>query len=32
MNLHHYWRFRGDKVEFFRGSEDTAQLKTVLGL
>src|SRR5262245_56060877 len=30
MNLHHYWRFRDDKVEFFRGSEDTAQLKTVL--
>ena len=32
MNLHHYWRFRGDKVEFFRGSEDTAQLKDVLGV
>ena len=30
MNLHHYWRFRDGKVEFFRGSEDTAQLKTVL--
>jgi ketosteroid isomerase-like protein len=32
MNLHHYWRFRGGKVEFFRGSEDTAQLKDVLGV
>jgi ketosteroid isomerase-like protein len=32
MNLHHYWRFRDGKVEFFRGSEDTAQIKAVLGL
>lgn len=32
MNLHHYWRFRDGEVEFFRGSEDTAQLKTVLGV
>jgi uncharacterized protein len=32
MNLHHYWRFRDGKVEFFRGSEDTAQLKDVLGV
>jgi len=23
MNLHHYWRFRGDQVEYYRGSEDT---------
>jgi ketosteroid isomerase-like protein len=30
MYLHHYWRFRDDKVEFFRGSEDTAQIKDVL--
>jgi ketosteroid isomerase-like protein len=29
MNLHHYWRFRDGKVEFFRGSEDTAQLASV---
>ena len=29
MNLHHYWRFRDDKVEFFRGSEDTAQLASI---
>jgi ketosteroid isomerase-like protein len=32
MNLHHYWRFRDDKIEFFRGSEDTAQVKDVLGV
>ena len=32
MNLHHYWRFREGKVEFFRGSEDTAQIGTVLGV
>jgi ketosteroid isomerase-like protein len=32
MNLHHYWRFRDGKVEFFRGSEDTAQLQDVLGV
>jgi uncharacterized protein len=32
MNLHHYWRFRDGKVEFFRGSEDTAQIKDVLGV
>jgi uncharacterized protein len=25
MNLHHYWRFRDGKVEYYRGSEDTAQ-------
>ena len=23
MNLHHYWRFRDGKVEYYRGSEDT---------
>jgi ketosteroid isomerase-like protein len=22
-NLHHYWRFRDGKVEYYRGSEDT---------
>jgi ketosteroid isomerase-like protein len=22
-NLHHYWRFRERKVEYYRGSEDT---------
>ncbi len=25
MNLHHYWRFRDGKIEYYRGSEDTAQ-------
>ena len=24
MNLHHYWRLRDGKVEYYRGSEDTA--------
>jgi ketosteroid isomerase-like protein len=23
MNLHHYFRFRDGKVEYYRGSEDT---------
>jgi hypothetical protein len=23
MTMHHYWRLRGGKVEYFRGSEDT---------
>lgn len=25
MNMAHWWRFDGDKVAFFRGSEDTEQ-------
>lgn len=25
MNLHHYFRFRDGKIEYYRGSEDTAQ-------
>src|SRR5262245_6430253 len=29
MNLHHYWRGRDGKVEFFRGSEDTAQRASI---
>jgi len=24
MHLHHWWRFDGDKVSFYRGTEDTA--------
>lgn len=24
MTMHHHWRFRGDRVNRFRGSEDTA--------
>ena len=30
MNLHHYWRFRDGKVEYYRGSEDTAQTAAIL--
>jgi ketosteroid isomerase-like protein len=30
MNLHHYWRFRDGKVEYYRGSEDTAQTVAAL--
>ena len=30
MNLHHYFRFRGGKIAYYRGSEDTAQTETVL--
>jgi uncharacterized protein len=25
MTMHHYWRLRDGKVEYFRGSEDTEQ-------
>jgi len=25
MTMHHYWRIRDGKVEYFRGSEDTEQ-------
>jgi hypothetical protein len=31
MHLHHYFGFRGGKIEFFRGSEDTAQTAAALG-
>jgi ketosteroid isomerase-like protein len=30
MNLHHYFRFSGDKVSYYRGTEDTAQTVAVL--
>ena len=30
MNLHHYFRFRDGKVEYYRGSEDTAQTAATL--
>lgn len=30
MNLHHYWRFRDGKVEYYRGSEDSAQTAELL--
>lgn len=28
--LHHWWRFRGDKIYFYRGSEDTALVAATL--
>ena len=30
MNLHHYFRFSGDKVSYYRGTEDTAQTLAAL--
>lgn len=30
MNLHHYFKFRGDKVCYYRGTEDTAQTEAAL--
>ncbi len=30
MNLHHYFRFRDGKVEYYRGTEDTAQMEAAL--
>jgi ketosteroid isomerase-like protein len=30
MHLHHYWRFRRGQVEYYRGSEDTAQTAELL--
>ena len=30
MNLHHYFRFRGSKIYYYRGTEDTAQTQAVL--
>jgi ketosteroid isomerase-like protein len=27
QNLHHYFRFQGGKIEYYRGSEDTAQVE-----
>jgi uncharacterized protein len=30
MNLHHYFRFRDGKIEYYRGSEDTAQTAAAL--
>jgi ketosteroid isomerase-like protein len=29
-NLHHYWRFRDGKVDYYRGSEDTLQTSQML--
>jgi len=30
-NLHHFFRFRGGKIAFYRGTEDTAQVLDVIG-
>ena len=30
MNLHHYFKFRGAKVYYYRGTEDTAQTEAAL--
>jgi hypothetical protein len=30
MNRHHYFRFREGKIEYYRGSEDTAQMLAAL--
>ena len=30
MNLHHYFRFTGGKIAYFRGTADTAQAEAVL--
>jgi uncharacterized protein len=30
MNMHHYWRFRDEKVCYVRSSEDTAQVAAAL--
>ena len=32
MNLHHYRRFRDEKVAYYRGSEDTALVASALGV
>ena len=30
MNMHHYWRIRDGKIDYFRGAEDTEQTARVL--
>jgi uncharacterized protein len=30
MNLHHYFKFRGDKIAYYRGTEDTEQTEAAL--
>jgi hypothetical protein len=30
MDLHHWWRFRGDKIYLYRGTEDTALTAALL--
>jgi uncharacterized protein len=31
MDLHHWWRFAGDKICWYRGTEDTALTARLLG-
>ncbi|HEY7947077.1 MAG TPA: nuclear transport factor 2 family protein [Acidimicrobiales bacterium] len=31
MNLHHYFKFRGGKIYYYRGTEDTSQTEAALG-
>jgi hypothetical protein len=30
MDIHHWWRLRGDKICFYRGTEDTARTQALL--
>jgi uncharacterized protein len=30
MDLHHHFKFRGNKIAYYRGTEDTAQTAAVL--
>jgi uncharacterized protein len=30
MDIHHWWRFRGDKICMYRGTEDTALTQAML--
>lgn len=30
MGIHHWWRFRGGKICFYRGTEDTARTADML--
>ena len=30
MDIHHWWRFRGSKIYFYRGTEDTARTQDLL--
>jgi ketosteroid isomerase-like protein len=30
MDIHHWWRFRGDEICFYRGTEDTALTQAML--
>ena len=30
MDIHHWWRFRGDQICFYCGTEDTARTQDLL--